>query len=190
MIHCQECHHALPDGTLFCDQCGNVVDTEPTVRERPTAAPGPQSTPTHLPDAAPTPATPIATYPRFPASVHPVNSPASSPHTGPLPRVRLRLTNGKTFELSGKLAYVIGRRDSQTGWVPDVDLDEWHGAAYGVSRRHATIHVTAEGVSVEDRESLNETVRNGYRLLPHQRYPLADSDELRLGSITLLVVIS
>jgi pSer/pThr/pTyr-binding forkhead associated (FHA) protein len=58
-----------------------------------------------------------------------------------------------------------------------------------VSRQHAAIHVEPEGVFIEDLESLNETIRNGYRLLPRQRYPLTDGDELRLGSIVVLVVI-
>jgi pSer/pThr/pTyr-binding forkhead associated (FHA) protein len=105
-------------------------------------------------------------------------------------RVRLRLTNGKTFELAGKTIYLVGRRDPETGATPDVDLADFNGAASGVSRQHAAIHVDRGGVFIEDLESLNETVRNGYRLLPRQRYPLGDGDELRLGSIMLLVVIS
>jgi pSer/pThr/pTyr-binding forkhead associated (FHA) protein len=105
-------------------------------------------------------------------------------------RLRLRLTTGKTFELAGKPRYLIGRRDPETHSSPDVDLADFNGAASGVSRQHAALHVASEGVFIEDLESLNETIRNGYRLLPRQRYPLADGDELRLGSITLLVVIS
>jgi len=69
-------------------------------------------------------------------------------------------------------------------------LTEWNGAACGVSRQHAMIYVTEDGVWIEDLESLNETIRNEFRLMPRQRYPLEDGDELRLGSITLLVVIS
>ncbi len=97
---------------------------------------------------------------------------------------------GKTFELAGKSRYVVGRRDPETQSVPDVDLAEFNGAASGVSRVHAAVHVEPEGVFIEDLESLNETIRNGYRLLPRQRYPLGDGDELRMGSITLIVVIS
>jgi pSer/pThr/pTyr-binding forkhead associated (FHA) protein len=105
-------------------------------------------------------------------------------------RVRLRLSNGKTFELSGKAEYLIGRRDPGTNALPDVDLADWNGAASGVSREHAAIYVGPDGVFIEDRESLNETIRNDFRLLPRQLYPLKDGDELRLGTLMLLVVIS
>jgi FHA domain-containing protein/zinc ribbon protein len=153
-----------------------------------------QTTPPQLPRTDVTPATPLPTQSRQAAS--PGSAYRLQPDTqsqagvaAAHPRIRLRLMNGKTFELVGKQDYVIGRRDPN-GQMPDVDLSDWNGAACGVSRMHAAIHVTAEGVLIEDLESLNETIRNGYRLLPRQRYPLQDGDELRLGSISLLVVIS
>lgn len=140
-----------------------------------------------------TPATPLPAQPRPSADAGtPYKLPPEQQHQQNATRhrrIRLRLMNGKTFELVGKQDYVIGRRDPN-GRLPDVDLADWNGAAGGVSRQHATIHVTDEGVLIEDLESLNETIRNGYRLLPRQRYPLEDGDELRLGSISLLVVIS
>jgi len=150
--------------------------------------------PPQLPRTDVTPATPLPAQPRQQASFGGAFSHQSDAHahggvaTTQL-RIRLRLMNGKAFELAGKQDYIIGRRDPN-GKMPDVDLTDWNGAASGVSRQHAAIHVTAEGVSIEDLESLNETIRNGYRLLPRQRYPLQDGDELRLGSIALLVVIS
>src|SRR5262249_46484609 len=69
-------------------------------------------------------------------------------------RVRLRLTNGKAFELKGKAEYLIGRRDLGSNIVPDVDLADWNGAASGVSREHAALYVGPDGVFIEDRESL------------------------------------
>lgn len=152
------------------------------------------TTPPQLPRTDLTPATPLPAQPRPQAgagSLHMLQSDQQKHSDGAATRrrVRLRLMNGKAFELAGKLDYVIGRRDPN-GQMPDVDLTDWNGAACGVSRQHAAIHISADGVSVEDLESLNETIRNGYRLLPHQRYPLEDGDELRLGSIALLVVIS
>lgn len=153
-----------------------------------------QTMPPQLPRTDVTPATPLPAQQRQPAAGPGPNRLQSDKQSGAgvmvtHPRIRLRLMNGKAFELAGKQNYVIGRRDPN-GQMPDVDLTDWNGAACGVSRQHAAIHVTAEGVSIEDLESLNETIRNGYRLLPHQRYPLQDGDELRLGSIALLVVIS
>ncbi|HKV86250.1 MAG TPA: FHA domain-containing protein [Ktedonobacterales bacterium] len=106
------------------------------------------------------------------------------------PRIRLRLSSGKTFELAGKNRYLIGRRDPRRNLTPEVDLEDWNGAASGVSREHAMIYVTPEGVFIEDLESINETIINNCRLLPRQRYPLADGEQLRLGSVTLWVVMT
>jgi pSer/pThr/pTyr-binding forkhead associated (FHA) protein len=106
----------------------------------------------------------------------------------PALRVRLRLANGRIFELAGRSTYVIGRRDS-SGLAPDVDLADWNGAAGGVSRRHALVHVIGPTAYIEDLQSRNQTVRNGSRLLPGRRYPLAHGDRLRLGLIELFVVL-
>jgi hypothetical protein len=116
-----------------------------------------------------------------------VPRPAADSHPHSL-RVRLRLTNGRAFELAGRTTYVIGRRDS-SGLTPDVDLADWNGAAGGVSRRHALIHIIGATAYIEDLQSRNSTVRNGSRLLPGRRYPLVDGDRLRLGLIELFVVL-
>lgn len=136
-----------------------------------------------------TPATPPRTLPRT-QSVGKRSGEHLKPGEAAAPRIRLRLSSGKTFELKGKQRYVIGRRDAQQHVQPEVDLEDWNGAAMGVSRQHAAIHVTPEGVFIEDLESLNETILNNCRLLPHQRYPLSDGEQLRLGSVMLWVVIS
>ncbi len=193
MIYCEKCFRENRDGTLFCDQCGTSLLPGSAVAAAlaplvdPHASPGKSRlTPAQMPRTDMTPATP-------PRIQHQLASQDGAQHSGtgaPLRRIRLRLTNGKAFELVGKSTYLIGRYDAAAGQIPDVDLTEWNGAACGVSRRHALLHVEADGVYIEDLESLNETVRNNYRLLPHQLYPLEDGDELRLGSISLLVVLS
>jgi pSer/pThr/pTyr-binding forkhead associated (FHA) protein len=103
--------------------------------------------------------------------------------------IHLRLGRD-VFELLGQNTYLVGRRDVEAQLFPDVDLHGWDGANGGVSRRHLLIHVTGNVVSIEDLESRNSTIVNGYRLFPHQQYPLVDGDEIRLGDITLLVTIT
>jgi len=105
------------------------------------------------------------------------------------PIIHLRLGRD-VFELSGQNTYLVGRRDVEAHLFPDVDLHSWDGADAGVSRRHLIIRVTGNSVSIEDLESRNSTLVNGYRLFPHQQYPLVDGDEIRLGDITLLVTIT
>ncbi|MGH2517310.1 MAG: FHA domain-containing protein [Ktedonobacterales bacterium] len=192
MLHCQKCFHQLPDGTMFCDVCGtSLLSSAPAPKDSAVSASTSASyrvTPSQLPRTDLTPATP-------PHAIGSIRAAGYIPTDGRAPvatgrRIRLRLSTGKTFELAGQADYLIGRRDPRLDRMPDVDLTEWNGAAYGVSRQHAMIYVADDGVWIEDLESLNETIRNEYRLMPRQRYPLADGDELRLGSITLLVVIS
>lgn len=192
MLHCQKCFHELPDGTMFCDACGTSLLSS-AVAPQESSASGRSSvnyrvTPSHLPRTDLTPATP-------PHAIGSSRGASHLPSDGKAPsatgrRIRLRLSTGKTFELTGRADYLIGRLDPRLERMPDVDLTEWNGAANGVSRQHAMIYVADDGIWIEDLESLNETVRNDYRLMPRQRYPLADGDKLRLGSITLLVVIS
>lgn len=190
MIFCEKCFGENRDGTLFCEQCGTSLLPGSAVASAVAPSLGPSLaplTPPIVPRTDMTPATPPLIQRQL----------ASGPRAGEqssagsaVRRIRLRLTNGKAFELSGKSTYLIGRYDADNEQVPDVDLAEWNGAACGVSRRHAMIHADADGVYIEDLESLNETIRNGFRLLPHQKYQLADGDDLRLGSISVLVVLS
>ena len=135
-----------------------------------------------------TPATSLPTQPRARVAVA-VPSEQITGDSSVWRHVHIQLTNGKIFELKGKTSYVIGRTDPQKNETPDVDLADWNGAASGVSRKHAIIHVGPSGVFIEDTKSLNETIHNEFRLLPGQRYPLANGDNLRLGAITLLIVI-
>lgn len=192
MLLCQKCFHELPDGTMFCDACGTSLLSNAPASKDGEASAGTsvnyRMTPSHLPRTDLTPATPPQALGGSHSAGHTPSNGRASVATGR--RIRLRLSTGKTFELRGQADYLIGRSDPRLERMPDVDLTEWNGAANGVSRQHAMIYVAEDGIWIEDLESLNETVRNDYRLMPRQRYPLADGDRLRLGSITLLVVIS
>jgi DNA-binding winged helix-turn-helix (wHTH) protein len=53
-----------------------------------------------------------------------------------------------------------------------------------VSRRHARIHVSGEKATLEDLGSKNGTLLKGRRI--HSLSPLADGDEIRVGSVRLL----
>lgn len=102
-------------------------------------------------------------------------------------RIVVRDAGGVEFALAGKDSYIIGRRDDAAGIVPDIDLSGLGPAARGISRRHAVIHCGPDGLCVEDLESANETIHNGYRLLPRQRYRLVPGDVLALGAIVLTI---
>jgi hypothetical protein len=91
---------------------------------------------------------------------------------------------GKEFPVHEDEAY-IGRWDADSGIFPDVDLDADDPEAK-VSRRHARITRRGAQYFIEDLGSTNGTfINRGRRLLPGDRQPLNDGDELIIGKTFL-----
>lgn len=91
---------------------------------------------------------------------------------------------GKEFPLCEEESH-IGRWDADGGIFPDVDLDSDDPEAK-VSRRHARITRRGEQYYIEDLGSTNGTfVNRGRRLLPGDRQPLRDGDEVIVGKTFL-----
>jgi hypothetical protein len=232
MLYCANCRNGLPDGTIFCDYCGNeIIDTSlaqtPDASRLQSQRQGIgrlEHDPSRGPSVAVAPPEravqqaaevddPAESDQQTPPSFAAVNARAAQPpEAGVLPQpaptetdaspptarapipARLRVIQlqlGRDiFELSGQNTYLVGRRDLDQNLFPDVDLHDWDGADAGVSRRHLIIRALGNVFSIEDLESRNSTIVNGYRLFPHQQYPLVDGDEIRMGDITLLVNIT
>jgi hypothetical protein len=195
MILCQRCLNRNGDDATTCLKCGSALIPEwvGVVRREPPQAPARQQPPLRASTARETQAPAGFNRDAFPFA------PEVSPGNMAPPRpgvkaarvvIRLILTeSGYVFELAGKSEYLLGRRDSQAGLTPDVDLTDWNGAASGVSRKHAILHVEDGVVAIEDLGSRNETVRNNTRLLSGKRYPLSSGDVIQLGVISLSVTI-
>jgi serine/threonine-protein kinase len=79
---------------------------------------------------------------------------------------------------------VVGRRDPQRGFTPDVDLLALDHQQT-VSRRHARFMRRAGRFFVEDLNAYNRTRVNGLPLVPHQEQELRDGDVVRLGNVEL-----
>jgi pSer/pThr/pTyr-binding forkhead associated (FHA) protein len=83
----------------------------------------------------------------------------------------------------------IGRWDADGGIFPDVDLDQDDPEAK-VSRRHARIIVENSQFYIEDLGSTNGTfINRGRRLLPGNRHPLNNGDEIIVGKTFLKFVV-
>jgi hypothetical protein len=78
---------------------------------------------------------------------------------------------------------VLGRSDSNSPQKPDIDLTPYGALEKGVSRLHAGIVRTEDTLTVVDLGSSNGTHLNGQRLIPDQPRILRDGDELRLGKL-------
>jgi hypothetical protein len=200
--------HENPDGSAFCDECGEPLSTAAPVA---TAAPAPAGTQvcpscgavnpageafcsncgqSLLGTAAPAgaPAAPVmaSTAPAAPAStpVAPAVPAEASVPTTMQARLIVEADN-QEFDLSGKQSVSIGREDAVSNIYPDIDLTPHGGEEGGVSRMHARIFLENGQYMIVDENSTNFTFVNRQRLTPKTPTPLHDNDEIRLGRVLL-----
>lgn len=96
---------------------------------------------------------------------------------------------GKEFTLTIPES-MIGRWDADGGIFPEVDLDQDDPEAK-ISRRHAKIQFQNNQYMIEDLGSTNGTfINRGPRLLPGNKQPLTNGDEIIVGKTFLKFVIS
>ncbi|HLV45351.1 MAG TPA: FHA domain-containing protein [Aggregatilineales bacterium] len=81
---------------------------------------------------------------------------------------------------------ILGRGASTPGEIV-VDLDEYDGAALGVSRRHLKLRPTPRHLFAIDQESTNGTTVNGMRLGRGMARALNDEDIINLGNMVLML---
>jgi pSer/pThr/pTyr-binding forkhead associated (FHA) protein len=96
-----------------------------------------------------------------------------------IPSTRERVT----IPLNGEVR--VGRADPQNRMFPELDLAPFDGAEKGVSRLHAIIRASADGVALVDLGSTNGTLLNMHRLPPKQPYPVKSGDEIRFGDLLI-----
>jgi hypothetical protein len=206
-------HHENPDGSAFCDECGEPLAGAAPVAMAPAAsvplAPAPAAAPVAggqacpscgtinppgeafcsncgvslLSAPAPAVAMPVTPAPPPPAAPDQVAAPVAAP-AGLNARLIVEADN-QEFDLSGKDNIVIGREDAVSNIFPDVDLTPHGGEEGGVSRMHARIFVENGQYMVEDENSTNFTFLNRQRLAGKTPTPLHDNDEIKLGRVLL-----
>lgn len=81
----------------------------------------------------------------------------------------------------------LGRRDEAN--QKQINIDFAQLGENGVSRLHAILHVSENGLFIEDFNSRNGTFLNHYQLIPLRRYHVKAQDILKLGRIELIVHI-
>ncbi len=201
MIRCYHCGTDNLDGSEYCDECGKKF-TAASARNFSTVPSPTQTAPPPPPaftreSVQPKPATPYTPAPPpVPAPVpHEGHRVDHHPEENGETHVRARLIIqrggkvGKEFPIQSDES-LIGRWDADGGTFPDVDLDQDDPEAK-VSRRHARIHFMNEQFLIEDLGSTNGTfVNRGPRLLPGDKQPLNNGDEIIVGKTFLKFVLS
>ncbi|OGW34569.1 MAG: hypothetical protein A2010_03815 [Nitrospirae bacterium GWD2_57_9] len=91
--------------------------------------------------------------------------------------------SGSKLEIPAKSEVVVGREDPFSEVFPDLDLTDFGGADGGVSRKHAVIHRTDTGCTIEDMGSTNGTYVNKKRIQPHAPQEIKPGDEVRFGKV-------
>lgn len=198
--------HENPDGSAFCDECGEPLTGAAPVATA--AAPQPVTTAAPAPagsevcpscgslnpagesfcsncgamlgtTAAAASATPVAT-------AQPAPPPPATSFAPAAISARLVVeSDNQEFDLSGKDNVMIGREDAVSNIFPDVDLTPHGGEEGGVSRMHAHIFVENSQYMIEDENSTNFTFLNRQKLTAKTPVALHDNDEIKLGRVLL-----
>jgi pSer/pThr/pTyr-binding forkhead associated (FHA) protein len=92
-----------------------------------------------------------------------------------------------TVGVDVRQALIVGRGESEGDQLIGLDLSAHHAAQQGVSRQHAVLIPTPEGLLISDLGSTNGTWANGEYLEPGYRHELAPGDQIELGLLRLVV---
>ncbi len=173
---CPNCGHRNRPGTLICDNCGTslISGTKAAIGTRDLVS---------ATEAAATTSEPLLDA----AQLNAVESAGGSAFSDDMV-LRIEIEGGATPMLVyPKQEIILGRRDPNTGTLPDVDMTAYSGYRMGVSRTHASIRLQDKLLNLSDRGSSNGTFLNGTRLVAHRPYPIKDGDEIRLGQMVLKI---
>jgi hypothetical protein len=161
MIRCNECGATQAEGALFCSECGSsLLDAQ----HRPTNV---------LPFSKST------------------RRPTPPPLEGYQPAVAAE-PKSVTFVIAGnrhpivldmRQRILVGRSDLEEDVQPELDLTEFDGLEKGVSRMHASLEMTDQGIVLTDLDSTNGTMLNNSTLPAQKAFLLHTGDEVRLGDL-------
>jgi hypothetical protein len=179
-IRCSQ-GHDNPDGSAFCDECGEPLSAAGAGASMPAATSTVICPSCGAPNAA---GEAFCSNCGSSLTAAPAPAPAATP-SAPAPAAsghpRLVMATGTIFDLAGKSEVIIGREDPVSNIYPDVDLTPHGGEEDGVSRVHAKLLINGSQYLVEDQNSTNHTFVNKQKLAPKVPTPIKDGDELKLG---------
>jgi hypothetical protein len=173
-LTCPNCGHANIAGSVFCENCGSQFMQKTPIQGPPLTPDRKQIEPDSLVDSL-------------------SDLSASDLSEGGLVSIPGRLVNtNRNVSIpipTGSQSIIIGREDPISGIFPDIDLDPLGGHEAGVGRRHAKLFLQNGEVYLEDFDSVNGTVVNKKKLVPHEPFIIKHGDELRFGKMVFTYLI-
>jgi hypothetical protein len=163
MIRCKDCGASQYEGTLYCSECGRNLlhDQRQATDVLPFSEFAHRSPP------------PPVTEPEI------TNLGEGKPITFVVPSSRHRYT----LLLSTQIKIGRSLEDDSDNSEPLLDLTEDNGIELGVSRTHALLQWSNQGIIIMDLGSTNGTFLNNHHLPARKPYPLQSGDELRFGEL-------
>lgn len=108
----------------------------------------------------------------------------TAPGAGPTTGVLVHATSNARFPLD-KPDMLIGRSSQASGYTADVDLSG-HDPDKTLSRKHARVTRSDQGVFLKEEEGRNGTFVNGTRVGPGQTVRLEEGDRIRFGLVEVV----
>ena len=97
--------------------------------------------------------------------------------------------SGRKLSLDLAKPIWIGRTDTEANFWPRLDLTPDGAVEQGVSRQHAMIKQTPEGIVLVDKNSANGTWLNNVRLAVERPYPLPSKSEVHFGKLLVHIFL-
>jgi len=97
--------------------------------------------------------------------------------------------NGHHLELEEQQEYTIGRKYQGQPIIPDIDLTPFKGYDWGISRMHAALRISPEGVTITDLASSNGTWYSGQRIPANKPFELKHKDIFMLGRLRVQLLL-
>ena len=161
---CQECSTPYKFGALFCQECGNQLDSD----NYDTVVGG------------------MA----VPAQTQAITKPSLATQVPAGMVVFIILSSARRVEIHLNNEIQIGRIDPNRDIHPQLDLTVDNGANLGVSRLHASLQSTKNGVMLVDLGSTNGTYLREENLTPHVPSAINNGDMFQLGHLQVQVFFS
>lgn len=184
-MDCNSCGWHNPDGTMYCEGCGAMLDV--TTSASRTEMKKPDLKNVTRPGSGHTMSVSASATPINISSDKQVEEADSKVVNGSIV-MRLRVLRGGS---KGRIFFIeegtnlIGRWDPESGAFPEVDL-EAEDVEAKISRKHALIERNGALVTIQDIGSLNGTfVNKSGRLEPGKTITLAHGDEIIIGKTFL-----